>query len=72
MTSTSAAPSSPTPLSAAESFSDVTIGYCPHRVPTTKEEKEKMPWRRSKICMHEVSVSADGIWQCPNHAKHIT
>ena len=68
MTSTSAAPSSPTPLSAAESFS---TGYCTERVPTTNNDKIYLQWQGTKLCL-AVVVSEDGVWKCPDHAKHIT
>ena len=65
MTSPSAAPSYPTPLSAAESF-------CTERGPTTKNDKMYLQWQRTKLCLHPVTVAADGSWKCPDHAKHIT
>ena len=65
MSSTSAAPSSPTPLSAAESF-------CTERVLTTKNDKLYLQWQRTKLCLHPVTGAEDGSWQCPDHAKHIT
>ena len=65
MTSTSAAPSSLTTPSAAESF-------CTERVVATKNDKLYLQWQGTKLCLAVIDVAPDGSWRCPDHAEHIT